>query len=278
MTVRLSDIFRQAQDSTIVTNAHLINQGEMPVCDNKKDFFFLKRNNAKDLCDLVVNLCIQRLPEAYGFDALSDVQIICPTRKGQAGTVAINSIMQNLVNPAQKGVPSYSSHNVTFRKGDKVMVIRNNYDIEWIDENKQKGAGVFNGDIGFIVDIDTEGQAFYIRFDDGRLAGFDFTCFEDIEHAYAITVHKSQGSEYKAVVVPFFDCPPGLLSRNMLYTAVTRAEQIVVLCGKQELIGQMVSNNRRSRKYSGLFRMLSAIKKKRDSERIDKEEALREQE
>ncbi len=278
MTVRLSDIFRQAQDSGIVTNAHLINEGRMPVLDNKKDFFFLKRNTSGDLTDLICTLCTQRLPKAYGFDSLCDIQIICPSRKGSAGTVAINATMQNLVNPAKKDLPSHTAHNVTFRKGDKVMVIHNNYDIEWIDENGTRGSGVFNGDIGFIEEIDSVSEVFAIKFDDGRLAGFDFSCFEDIEHAYAITVHKSQGSEYKAVVVPLFDCPPGLLSRNMLYTAVTRAEKIVILCGKQELVGDMVSNNRKNDKYSGLYRMLSAVKKRRDNERIDREEAEREQE
>ncbi len=268
MAVRLSDIFRQAQGSSIVTNAHRINDGRMPVLDNKGegDFFWLKRNGSDELCSLVCDLCTKRLPSAYGYNSLSDIQIVCPTRKGSAGTVHLNSLMQNLVNPRKSGVTEHTAHNVTFRTGDKVMIIHNNYDIEWTDEDGIKSNGVFNGDIGFITDINSGQESFEIKFDDGRKATFDFSCFEDVEHAYAITVHKSQGSEYKAVIIPVLDCPPTLLSKNMLYTAVTRAEKLAILCGKQELIEDMVSNSRRNVKYTGLYRMLAGVKKRRDAQ------------
>lgn len=264
ISVRLTDIFRQAQNSSIVTNAHLINEGKMPVCDNKKDFFFLGRTGAKDVRDLIVQLVTSRLPKAYGFDSLSDIQIICPTRKGDAGTVSLNALLQSIMNPPATSKPERAVKDVIFRKGDKIMIVKNNYDIEWVDEDGTQGTGVFNGDIGFITDLDRGDECFTVQFDDGRKAVLDFSCFEDIEHAYAITVHKSQGSEYKAVIIPLFDCPQGLMSRNMLYTALTRAEKIAVLVGRAEIMQDMVENNRRAVRYTGLMRMLTMIKEQRD--------------
>ena len=263
MSVRLNDIFRQAQGSSIVTNAHLIKDGKMPVTDNKGDYFFLQRNKSQELRQLVVELCTQRLPKAYGFDCLSDIQIICPTRKGEAGTVSLNALMQGILNPPAVNKFEPQVGETVFRRGDKIMAVRNNYDIEWQDDDGKKGCGIFNGDIGIIEEIDKGEQSFSVRFDDGRQALLDFSSFDDVEHAYAITVHKSQGSEYKSVIIPLMDCPPGLLSRNMLYTAVTRAEKLAILAGRSETISEMVSNARRNPRYTGLCRMLVSVKNKR---------------
>ncbi len=261
MSVRLSDIFRQAQGSSIVTNAHLINEGRMPDCSNKGDFFFLKRENAADVRELLVSLCTSRLPKAYKYDPLKDIQIICPTRKGDAGTVALNALLQSKLNPPSTAKSEREVRDVVFREGDKVMVVKNNYDIEWTDEDGTTGNGVFNGDIGFITKIDRAEESFSVSFDDGRSAVFDYSGFDDLEHAYAITVHKSQGSEYNAVVIPLYGCPAGLLSRNMLYTALTRAGKLAVLVGKVEILCEMVANNRRSVRFTGLARMLELLKK-----------------
>ena len=261
MSVRLSDIFRQAQGSSIVTNAHLINEGRMPDCSNKGDFFFLKRENAADVRELLVSLCTSRLPRAYKYDPLKDIQIICPTRKGEAGTVALNALLQSKLNPPSTSKSEREVRDVIFREGDKVMVVKNNYDIEWTDEDGTTGNGVFNGDIGFITKIDRAEESFSVSFDDGRSAVFDYSGFDDLEHAYAITVHKSQGSEYNAVIIPLYGCPPGLLSRNMLYTALTRAGKLAVLAGKVEILCEMVANNRRSVRFTGLSRMLEVLKK-----------------
>ena len=261
MSVRLSDIFRQAQGSSIVTNAHLINEGRMPDCSNKGDFFFLKRENAADVRELLVSLCTSRLPNAYKYDPLKDIQIICPTRKGDAGTVALNALLQGKLNPPSTAKSEREVRDVVFREGDKVMVVKNNYDIEWTDEDGTTGNGVFNGDIGFITKIDRAEESFSVSFDDGRNAVFDYSGFDDLEHAYAITVHKSQGSEYNAVIIPLYGCPAGLLSRNMLYTALTRAGKLAVLVGKVEILCEMVANNRRSIRFTGLARMLELLKK-----------------
>lgn len=260
--VRLCDIFRQAKGSSIVTNAHLIKDGKMPLPDNSSDYFFLKREGAKELQQLIVQLCTSRLPLAYGFDALSDIQVICPSRKGEAGTVVLNNILQSILNPPAVNKIEHKTGETVFRQGDKVMAVHNNYDIEWTDEDGQSGCGIFNGDIGIISEINREEQCFTLRFDDGRVAVLDYACFDDLEHAYAITVHKSQGSEYKSVIVPLYDCPQGLLSRNMLYTALTRAEKIAILAGKPEIMSLMVSNVRKNTRNTGLERMLTSAKKK----------------
>ena len=266
-SVSLTDIFRQAKGSSIVTNAHLIKDGKMPLADNSSDYFFLKRQRAKELKELIVQLCTSRLPSAYGFDSLSDIQVICPTRKGDAGTVSLNVMLQSILNPPALNKIEYKTADVVFRCGDKIMAIRNNYDIEWTDEDGQSGYGIFNGDIGIITQINREDQCFTVCFDDGRSAILDYACFDDIEHAYAITVHKSQGSEYKSVIIPLLDCPSGLLTRNMLYTALTRAEKLAIIAGRPETMTQMVSNVRTNPRNSGLERMIkSAYKKLADNQ------------
>ena len=263
MAVRLNEIFRQAQGSRIVTNAHLIKEGKMPLSDNTGDYFFLKRDRSDELHKLLCELCTSRLPKAYGFDPLSAIQVICPTRKGSAGTGTLNVLLQKILNPPMLNKPEYITKDVIFRKGDKVMVIKNNYEIEWTDDLGVRGNGVFNGDIGIITDINKSEQSFIIKFDDSRRAILDFGAFEDIEHAYAITVHKSQGSQYKCVIIPLLDCPPGLLSRNMLYTALTRAESLAIVAGRNEKVQEMVSNEKKSSRYTGLARMLNLVKTKK---------------
>ena len=260
MAVRLTEIFRQGKDSRIILGAHMINNGKMPPIDNKgNDFFFMPRSSGQDVQKLITELCFTRLPKAYGFDALSDIQVICPSRKGEAGTTAINSLMRELANPPSAGKNQYTAHNVVFREGDKIMQIHNNYDIEWQSPDGRQGSGVFNGDIGFIEKIDAENQTVSLRFDDERYAECDLSAFDDIEHAYAITVHKSQGSEYRAVVLPLLDCPRGLMTRNMLYTAVTRAQSLVVIVGKSSVMSDMIDNNVRLNKYTGLAHMLKPV-------------------
>lgn len=261
MMVRLTEIFRQAQGSKIITNAHLVKEGRMPLLENKGDFFFLQRKTGSDIRSLVCDLYTKRLPKAYGYDTLSDIQIICPTRKGDAGTVSLNALLQGIVNPPSTAKNEREVKGIIFREGDKVMMIHNNYDIEWTTQDGKDGSGVFNGDIGFITQIDRADEIFTIDFDDGRCAIFDFSCFEDIDHAYAITVHKSQGSEYGAVIIPLYGVPSGLLSKNMLYTALTRAGKLAVLVGKTDVMHDMVENSQKSVRYTGLGALLEKIKK-----------------
>jgi exodeoxyribonuclease V alpha subunit len=255
-TIRLTEIFRQAEQSLIVTNAHAINAGQIPelhTTDN--DFFFLKRENDDDIPATIVDLCVNRLPRSYGEDTVKKIQVITPSRKGKAGTETLNIMMQNALNPPSKKKSEKKVRDIVFRDGDRVMQIRNNYDIEWEKDGKT-GLGLFNGDIGIIEKIDTENDFMIINFDD-RIAEYDFNLLEELEHAYAITIHKSQGSEYPIIIIPMYSCAPMLLTRNLLYTAVTRAKSMVILVGKQDIIRQMVQNNRHVLRYTGLCKLIS---------------------
>ena len=257
-TVKLDEIFRQAQKSLIVTNAHSINRGEMPTLDIKdNDFFFLRRQYDRDIAATVADLCLNRLPRTYGELARGGIQVIAPSRKGESGTENLNAILQETLNPASRGKREHRSRDRVFREGDRVMQTRNNYDIEWSRELDGKdGYGIFNGDIGVIERIDNAESSLTILFDDRRVE-YDFSLLEDLEHAYAITVHKSQGSEYPIVVIPACSAPAMLLSRNLLYTAVTRAEKMVIVVGREQVIGEMVSNDRQTKRYTGLCEWLS---------------------
>lgn len=248
--IRLTEIFRQAQESRIVTNAHAINSGELPILDDKQgDFFFLTRDEA-DIPNTIADLCLNRLPRTYGKSITSEIQIITPSHKGRAGTEILNRLMQKVQNPPMKGKLERKFRDVAFREGDKVMQIRNNYDIEWT-RGDEIGVGIFNGDIGTILKINFSSESMIIRFDD-RVAEYDFTMLEELEHAYAITVHKSQGSEYPVVILPMYSYSPRLLTRNLLYTAVTRAQRMVILVGRPEVVQQMVMNNHTVNRYTGL--------------------------
>ena len=252
-TVRLVEIFRQAQESLIVTNAHRINNGEMPNLTVKNgDFFFLPRATDREIAETVADLYANRLPRAYGEECRQGIQVISPSRRGEAGSETLNIRLQAVLNPPQDGKREYKYREITYRVGDRVMQIRNNYELEW-QRGRQSGLGIFNGDIGVIDHIGKASMR--IIFDD-REVEYDLTLLEDLEPAYAITVHKSQGSEYPTVIIPAYSAPPMLLTRNLLYTAVTRAQTRVIVVGKSEIIEAMVQNNRQTLRYTGLARRL----------------------
>ena len=251
-TVRLTEIFRQAQQSLIVMNAHRVNRGEMPdlKCVNS-DFFFMRRQNEEGVCSLIRDLCATRLPKNMGIPP-EQIQVLSPTRKGAVGTVNLNRLLQEALNPPSPERKERQFGDFLFREGDRVMQIRNNYDILWKkSDGSAVGAGIFNGDVGTIQSIDPSTEVMTVLFDD-RLAEYDFTQLNELEPAYAMTVHKSQGSEYRAVVLAAWNGSPYLLSRSVLYTAVTRARELLVIVGREETIGVMVENAKKNRRYSGL--------------------------
>ena len=258
--IELKKIFRQSEKSKIVTNAHTINAGQMPELDNKSnDFFFLSRTDGKLVVDTISELCKTRLPSSYSYCPMEDIQVITPTHKGYGGTLSLNSCLQQALNPGSDSKTEKAAHGVVFRTGDKVMQIRNNYSVNWESTVTGKaGEGVFNGEIGTIKKIDLTNESFVIEFDD-KLAHYDFSLFDEIEHAYAVTVHKSQGSEYPCVVLSLYDAPAGLLTRNMLYTAVTRAQKNVVIVGDKKTIEKMVANNSQFKRNTGLMFMLKKL-------------------
>lgn len=254
--VRLTEIFRQGSESLIVTNAHRINRGEMPVTDARdKDFFFMKREGGA-LISTLAEVTAKRLPATYGVSAFDKIQVITPTRKGAAGTEALNQLLQAELNPPAKDKAEKKFRNVVFREGDKVMQIRNNYDLTWDEDGKER-FGIYNGDIGVIGKIYDRQSYMMVSFD-GREVKYGFDLLEDLELAYAITVHKSQGSEYPFVVMPVTDFPPMLMTRNLLYTAVTRAKTMAVLIGREDALSRMVENDREAVRYTGLCDMLQS--------------------
>lgn len=254
-TVCLKEVFRQAQESRIVTNAHAINKGELPVLDDKNgDFFFLSRDDDSQMIKTIVDLVLYRLPKKFGADVRENIQVISPSRKGNVGTEALNEVLQAALNPPSPDKNETKFRKITFRVGDKVMQIKNNYDMEWVRGN-DIGSGVFNGDIGVVTDIDVYNKILSVKYED-KIADYDFTQLEELEHAYAVTVHKSQGSEYPIVIMPVFEYSPRLLTRNLLYTAVTRAQKMVIMVGKMQVVQGMVANNRIVNRYSGLLTKL----------------------
>lgn len=253
---KLDRIFRQSEKSLIILNAHKINHGEMPDLNCKSaDFFFLERNDTASVVKTISELISTRLPRSYGEDIKGRIQVITSTRKGTAGTYALNATLQSVLNPPSFELEEHAAHNVVFRTHDKVIQIRNNYDIEWYKNDTVgrdvDGMGIFNGDIGIIEEIDNEEEYMRINFD-GRIAKYTFDLLQDLEHAYAITVHKSQGSEYPVVIMPVCAAAPMLQTRNLLYTAITRAQNMVILVGSREIVQRMVENNRHSERYTGL--------------------------
>ncbi len=250
--VRLTQIFRQAQQSLIVMNAHRVNGGQMPeLRDVKNDFFFLPARTEEAVSQTIVGLCATRLPKNMGIPA-EQIQVLTPTKKGSAGTFELNRLLQHSLNPAAAGKAEKQFGETVFREGDRVMQIRNNYDILWKKEDgSQVGAGIFNGDAGTILKIDTDMEVVTVLFDD-RVADYDFTQLNELELAYAMTVHKSQGSEYRAVVLAVWNSSPYLLSRCILYTAITRARELLIIVGKEETVGIMVQNAKTGRRYTGL--------------------------
>ncbi|MGM9641181.1 MAG: ATP-dependent RecD-like DNA helicase [Faecousia sp.] len=250
--VRLTEIFRQAQQSLIVMNAHRINTGVLPdLRSTDSDFFFLRRRSDEAVAATICELCKTRLPRNMGIPPEA-IQVLSPTRKGDTGTVHLNQLLQEQLNPPAPTKKEKKYGLFSFREGDRVMQIRNNYDILWRKtDGTQAGTGIFNGDIGVIQEIDLNGETITIDFD-GRRAEYDFDMLRELEPAYAMTVHKSQGSEYQAVILAAWSCAPNLMSRSVLYTAVTRARKLLIIVGREEMIGAMTENQRRSRRYSGL--------------------------
>lgn len=251
-TVRLTDIFRQAQESLIVMNAHRINAGQMPDLKRvDKDFFFMRRQSEDAVCQLIAQLCATRLPKNMGIPA-DQIQVLSPTRKGAVGTQNLNKLLQATLNPPAPGKKERQFGDFSFREGDRVMQIRNNYDIMWRKtDGSAVGSGIFNGDIGTIRQIDPHAETLTVVFDD-READYDFSQMNELEPAYAMTVHKSQGSEYRAVILAAWNGSPYLLSRSVLYTAVTRARELLIIVGREEVVAAMTENAKRNRRYSGL--------------------------
>ena len=250
--VHLTEIFRQAQESLIVMNAHRVNRGENPDLKNvKSDFFFLPGRSEEGVAQTIVDLCTTRLPDNMGIPA-DQIQVLCPTKKGPAGTVNLNRILQANLNPPAPTKQEKAFGDRIFRAGDRVMQIKNNYDLLWKrSDGSAVGAGVFNGDVGIILQVDTQMEIVTVLFDD-REAVYDFTQLNELELAYAITVHKSQGSEYRAVVLSAWNASSYLLSRSILYTAITRAKELLVIAGRPETIYTMVENAKTNRRYTGL--------------------------
>lgn len=254
--IRLNEIFRQAQQSLIVTNAHKIVNGELPeLSKTDGDFFFLHKTDKADICDTILDLCSKRLPKTYGYSPLENIQVLSPSRKGELGTSELNRRLQARLNPKSDDKTELTIGSKTFRTGDKVMQIKNNYEISWYKDNGETGEGIFNGDIGIIERIDKKSKSLKINFYD-KTAVLTYDSASDLDFAYAVTVHKSQGNEFDAVIIPMFSGPPQLYYRNLLYTAVTRAKHLLILVGTPKTVEYMVNNNRRTKRYSGLKEFL----------------------
>ena len=250
--VQLTEIFRQAQQSLIVMNAHRVNQGQLPELRTvTNDFFFMRRNNEERVSTLIRDLCTTRLPKNMGIPP-EQIQVLCPTRKGGVGTVSLNKLLQASLNPPSPEKKERTFGEYLFREGDRVMQIRNNYDILWKKcDGSAAGAGIFNGDVGTIQQIDPQTETLSVVFDD-REAVYDFTQLNELEPAYAMTVHKSQGSEYRAVILTAWNGSPYLLSRSILYTAITRARELLIIVGREETVVTMTQNASKNRRYTGL--------------------------
>lgn len=250
--VALTEVFRQAQKSAIIMNAHRIVNGEMPQLDLlDNDFFFLPMREKEKITQTVSDLCFTRLPDAYGFNPLKDIQVLCPGRKGELGTIELNRVLQQRFNPQHQKRPEIKVNGVVFRQGDKIMQVKNNYNVEWTKDDGTEGTGIYNGDVGMLEEIDKLRGLLKVRFDD-RTALYSIDNADELEHAYAITVHKSQGSEFPAVIIPMYPMAPQLCYRNLLYTAVTRARSILIMVGHKQVALQMARNQKKTLRYSAL--------------------------
>lgn len=256
----LNEIFRQENGSSIIINAHNINNGQYPDLTNKsQDFFFMSRDGGSDIAMTISQLFDTRLPAKYGPGITNEIQVLCPTKKSECGTINLNRILQKIKNPETVGKNQIKVRDFILREGDRVMQTKNNYDVTWSKSNLfgdvEEGVGVFNGDIGIVESIDTNSEEIVINFD-GKSVLYDFQTLDEIEHAYAVTIHKSQGSEYPVVIIPVFSASPLLMSRNLLYTAITRAQRMVILVGSRSVIERMVDNNFDSKRNTGLLKFL----------------------
>ena len=275
--VALNEIFRQAGQSMIVVNAHRINNGEEPYLNSEgTDFFFISREE-EDIPSTISDLISRRLPAKYGEEAVSGIQVITPSRRHPCGAVELNRTLQQVMNPPRKGLAEHVTAGMagTWRIGDKVMQIKNDYNLEW-ERGPEHGTGIFNGDVGRIVGLDEKLKEMTVDFGGAdqfygfeMLVRYDFTQLNELDHAYAITVHKSQGSEYKTVIIPLYRYTPKLLTRNLLYTAVTRAKKMVILVGRRDVLSEMIRNSRHIMRYTGLKEQI------RSGERADAAPALK---
>ena len=248
--VQLTDIFRQARESDIVVNSHAINQGVYPKTGGRTgDYFFIE--SGENVEDYITGLVQTRLPRAYGFDSFEDIQILSPSRKRRGGTVNLNAALQSALNPENPAKPEIAFNGVVFRLGDKVMQIKNNYDLQFVRDNGETDVGVFNGDIGQIIAVDKFNKSLTVKIDDKTYV-YPQEFFPQLEHAWAVTVHKSQGSEFKAVILCISDTPNELQYRNLLYTAFTRAKELLVVVGRSEIMARMVHNSKKQLRYSGV--------------------------
>ena len=254
-TVCLKRIFRQAKRSLIVENAHNIVSGRPLQKGGKEDDFFFLEADGEACQKLICDLVTTRLPRSYGFDPIRDIQVLCPTKMGPCGTQALNSLLQDLLNPPAPGKPQLQSASRVFRVGDKVMQVRNNYEIVWHRDGGEQGVGAYNGDIGIVESINTRDRSMVVRMDDRKLI-YPAENLSELETAYAITIHKSQGSEFAAVVLPAAQVPPRLCYRNLFYTGVTRARKLCVVTGRRDTVAAMMANVRQNLRYSGLAALL----------------------
>ncbi|WAM33749.1 SF1B family DNA helicase RecD2 [Caldicellulosiruptor morganii] len=258
--VRLTEVYRQSENSFIVLNAHRINNGEFPHLQKDSDFYFIQKDSQQDILKTVVELVTKKLPSYLSADPLRDIQVLCPSKKGIVGMYNINRVLQQYLNPAGASKKEFVYKENTFRVGDRVMQVKNNYSLEYTviegDEKGRVSTGIFNGDIGVIKDIDRAEGVMEIVFDDDKLVFYDFSLLDDLELSYAMTVHKSQGSEFRCIVMPVVETYPILMTRNLLYTAVTRAKELVVLVGKKSALQYMIANQKEAMRYSALYDFL----------------------
>ena len=253
-TVQLREIFRQSMESLIVTSAHRIVEGRRPELNrHNSDFFFLRGAEPTAAQELVTDLCSRRLPKSYGYSPVEDIQVLCPSRKGELGTVELNKLLREAINPPAPDKPQVKVGGQLFRQGDKVMQVRNDYNLPWSRDDETEGQGVFNGDMGVVTSIDKPGGALTVRIDDKNVLYDLEHAAQELEPAYAVTVHKSQGNEFTAVVMPLLKVPGQLRYRNLLYTGVTRAKKLLILTGEPAVLDEMIANNKKTRRYTGLL-------------------------
>lgn len=258
--IKLSKIFRQAEQSMIIVNAHRINNGEVPdlkTIDN--DFFFLHRNTSKSIQKTMIDLFLNRLPKSYNVNPLSEIQILSPTKKGDIGTISLNKTIQNVYNPPSPDKSEHKYGKMIFREGDKVMQIKNNYDLVYKKADNTEGTGVFNGDMGIIESIDTSNKYMTVLFDEDKFVDYPFSALDELELSYAVTVHKSQGSEFPIIIMPMGYFMPRLMTRNLFYTAVTRARDMVILVGSETTVKNMVANDFTKTRFTALNDRISFI-------------------